>query len=149
VKRTGDLLIPIIKNLGIEDNLRLAEIKKDWNNLFKDPLSLHMFPSKLSEGEILINVDSAVWLQELNYYKDDILKKLNKYGVKEARLRLGKVQKNISSEVKSKKLKARRFSVQELSYIDQVVLKINDPELREIVRRALEKAIASKKTIIK
>ncbi|NWF52613.1 MAG: DUF721 domain-containing protein [Nitrospirae bacterium] len=147
MNRAGDLLKPIIKNLGIEDNLRLAEIKKDWNNLFKDPLSFHMFPSKLSAGEILINVDSAVWLQELNYYRDDIAKKLSKYGVKEARLRLGRVLRNTKPEVKSQKLK--RLSTQEISYINEVVFKIHDPDLRETVKKALEKAIALKKTKIR
>lgn len=105
-----------------------------------------MWPSKLSEGEILLNVDSPVWLQELNYYKEDIIKKLNSYGIKEVRFRLGRVSTRTMSEVKSQKSKVRRFSTEEISYIDNAVSEITDPELRETVRRAIEKAIASGRT---
>lgn len=149
MKRVVDLLLPLVKDLGIEDNIRLTEIKKSWYSLFKDPLSSHMWPSKLSEGEILLNVDSPVWLQELNYYKEDIIKKLNSYGIKEVRFRLGRVSTRTMSEVKSQKSKVRRFSTEEISYIDNAVSEITDPELRETVRRAIEKAIASNKTKVR
>ena len=137
------LLTPFIRELGIEDGVRLAEIKRNWHNLFNKPLSHHMSPSMLSRGEILLNVDSPVWLQELQYYKDDILKKMRSYGVKAVRFRIGRVSK--MSEVRSQKSEVRKPTHEELSYIEDTVSKIDDKALRETVRRTIEKAITSNK----
>ncbi|OHE57235.1 MAG: hypothetical protein A2Z47_09055 [Thermodesulfovibrio sp. RBG_19FT_COMBO_42_12] len=137
------LLTPFIRELGIEDGVRLAEIKRNWHNLFNKPLSHHMSPSMLSRGEILLNVDSPVWLQELQYYKDDILKKMRSYGVKAVRFRIGRVSK--MSEVRSQKSEVRKPTHEEISYIEDTVSKIDDEALRETVRRTIEKAITSNK----
>ncbi len=141
MKRIDSLLDPFIRDLGIEDGVRLAEIKREWFNLFNEPLSYHMSPSMLSEGEITLNVDSPVWLQQLNFYKEDIIKKLTPYGVKDVRLRLGKV--STKSEVRSQKSKVRSLTHEERSYIEETVSQIGDESLREAVRRTIEKTLTS------
>jgi hypothetical protein len=153
VNRVDSLLIPFVRELGIEDGVRLAEIKMNWHNLFNKPLSYHMSPSMLSGDEIVLNVDSPVWLQELNFYKEDIIKKLSAYGVKAARFRLGTLMTSTSrgrvsiiSEVKRRESRVKRLTTEELFYIEETTSKINDPELRETVRRTIEKALTSRRT---
>jgi len=141
VNSVDSLLIPFIRELGIEDGVRLAKIKRNWHNLFNKPISHHMSPSMLSRGEILLNVDSPVWLQELQYYKDDILKKMRSYGVKAVRFRIGRVSKK--SGVRCRESDVRKPTHEELSYIENITSKINDEALRETVRRTIEKAITS------
>jgi hypothetical protein len=109
VKRADSLIIPLIKELGVEDGVRLAEMKKNWDDLFNEPLVSHMSPFMLSEGEVILNVDSPVWLQELNFLKEDIIKKLHHYGVRSVRFRLGKVSTGIKSGIRSQKTEARRI----------------------------------------
>jgi hypothetical protein len=142
--RADSLLIPLIKEHGIQDGLRFFEIKKKWNSLFNDPLSYHMSPVKLSEADLLINVDSHIWLQELNFYRDDIIKKLSSYGVKNVRFRLGRVS-NIKSYVKSHKAEVKPLSTNELSYIEETISLISDRELRDKIRKAMGKSIATRK----
>lgn len=148
VKRADSLILPLIKELGIEEGVRLAEIKKHWYDLFNEPLSYHMSPSKLSGGEILLNVDSPVWLHELNFFKEEIFKKLSSYGVKSVRFRLGRT----SIRGKSKNRPQSAGSVikplrdDEISYIKETVSLIHDQELRDKVRKAIEKAIISGRT---
>jgi hypothetical protein len=144
VKRTDDLLLPLIKNLGIENCIKLAEIHKNWYNLFKDPLSLHMSPCKLSEGEILLTVDSPVWLQELTYFKGDIIKKLSPYGVKDVRFRLGRVSKKTGIRGKGQGSEVRPLTTEECSYIEETVSQINDKKLKETVKKAMKKALITK-----
>ena len=141
------LLTPFIRELGIEDGVRLAEIKRNWHNLFNKPLSHHMSPSMLSRGEILLNVDSPVWLQELQYYKDAILKKMRSYGVKAVRFRIGRVSKKPG--VGSQQSEVRKPTYEELSYIEDTVSKIDDEALRETVKRTIEKAITSNRVKIR
>jgi hypothetical protein len=143
VKRADFLLFPLVKDLGIESSMRLMEIKKNWHNLFNEPLSSHMSPCKLFEGEMLLNVDSPVWLQELNYLKKDIIEKLSPYGIRDIRLKLGKVSKRIESEGSSKGMRIKKLTPEELSYIDKTASQIDDEELRETVIKTIEKAITS------
>jgi hypothetical protein len=151
VKRADSLLVPLIRDLGIKDDIRLSEIKKNWYNLFNKPLSYHMSPFKFSNGELVLNVDSPVWLQELNLRKEDIIKKMTSYGVKDIRLRLGRVSMKTTSEIKRKsttigKAIAKPLTSEELSYIEDTVLQISDKELRETLKRTIEKALASGRT---
>lgn len=146
MKRADSLLLPVIKELGINDGVRLAEIKRNWYNLFSKPLSYHIAPSMLSNGEILLNVDSPVWLQELNFCKEDIIKKMSSYGVRTVRFRLGRVSIKANLEIKSQKLKVKLLTPEELSYIKDTVSQISVEALRETVRRTIEKALISGRT---
>lgn len=153
MNRVDSLLVPFIRELGIEDGVRFAEIKMNWHNLFNKPLSYHMSLSMLSGDEIVLNVDSPVWLQELIFYKEEIIKKLSAYGVKAVRFRLGTLMSSTSrsrvskkSEVRSQKSEVRRPTHEELSYIEDTVSKIDDEALRETVRRTIQKALTSRRT---
>ncbi len=105
-----------------------------------------MVPCKITEGVILLNVDSPVWLQELNYFKKDIIEKLSPYGIKEVRFKLGGVSKKTGSGVCNQGFRVNKLTPEEVSYIEETVSLIIDEELRGTVRRTIEKAISSKKT---
>jgi hypothetical protein len=145
VKRVDSLLRPLVRGFGIESSIRFIEIKKNWHMLFDEPLSRHMMPCKMTEGEILLNVDSPVWLQELNYFKKDIIEKLSPYGIKEVRFKLGQVSKRTGPEVCNQSFTLNTLTPEEVSYIEKTVSQIIDEELRGTVRRTIEKAISSKK----
>ena len=148
MRRADSLLTPLIRELGIEDGIRLAEIKKDWYSLFNKPIAYHMYPCALSKGELLLNVDSPAWLQELNFCREDIIKKIRSYGVKTVRFRIGRVSPNVKSEVKNQRAKVKQLTSNELSYIEEAVARINDEALKSAVKMAMEKAIAAGKTRI-
>lgn len=159
MKRADSLILPLVKELGVEDGVRLAEMKKNWDDLFNEPLVSHMSPFMLSGGEVILNVDSPVWLQELNFLKEDIIKKLSHYGVRSVRFRLGtlmtstsqgRVSTGIKSGVRSqsttrRESKDKSLTAKELSYIEETVSQINDEALRETARKAIQKALISKR----
>jgi hypothetical protein len=153
VRKLDSLLAPVIKNLDIEDGVRFAGIKKNWQLLFQKPLTYHAAPSVLSEGELLLNVDSPAWLQELKFFTGDIVRKLSPFGVRTIRLRLGKVSSTLQESLPVKEGARRaapvRFSPEETAYIQQAVSGIYDEELKGTVRAAIEKAISSGGTKIK
>ena len=143
MEKAGSLLEPLVKRLGIESGVRLSRIRADWNTLFDKTLSLHMSPSRLSDGELLLNVDSPVWLQQLNFYKSQITAKLSGYGIRGVRFRIGKV-----SPVRVDKEKRPRLpelSSEEAYFIEGLVNTISDAEIRNAVRGAAEKSLRTKK----
>ncbi len=143
MEKAGSLLGPVVRRLGIESGVRLAQIKNDWLTLFEKPVSLHMSPSRLTEGELLLNVDSPIWIQQLNFFRKEILKKLSRYGVREIRFRIGRV-----SPVKAREETSPRpseLSSEDARFIECLVDRIGDTELKNAVRAAARKSLRTKK----
>lgn len=149
MKRLDSLLAPLIKNLDLEDGARLSRLKKTWHKIFHPPLVSHMYPSNFSEEELLINVDSPAWMQELHFFRNEIIAKLDSYGVKSVRFRLGIVQA-ITYDKNSKQIRKefKKLSDEEINYIENLTCKIPEEELREKIRRAIKKSVSSGKTRI-
>ncbi len=143
MEKAGSLLGPLVKRLGIESGVRLSRIKNDWHTLFEKPLSLHMSPSRLTEGELLLNVDSPIWIQQLNFLKKEILTKLRGHGIREIRFRIGKVSP--AGTCKETRQKPSELSSEDASFIECLVDNISDAELRNAVRGAAEKSLRTKK----
>ena len=143
VKRADSLLAPLIRNLGIEDSVRLGRIRNEWAVIFEKPVSLHMAPAGIKEKELLINVDSPVWLQQLNFYKDTIIKKLSGFGIKTVRFKIGRVL----PEKKQYKtiLEKRLLTANENSYIEETISPVPDHELRDKIKKAMEKSMSFKR----
>jgi hypothetical protein len=148
VKRADSLLKPLIKDLGIEEGVRLSEMRQKWNVLFQEPLSHHISPSLFTGGELLLNVDSPVWLQELKFYKEDIIRKLSSYGVKAVRFRLGRIVTTEKSGVRNERREVKPLKTDERSFIDKAISGITDENLKVTLKTTMKKAITSGKTKI-
>ncbi len=143
MEKAGSLLEPVVRRLGIESGVRLSRIRADWNILFDKPLSQHMYPSRLADGELLLNVDSPVWVQQLNFYKNQITAKLGGYGIRGIRFRIGKV--STVREKEGKSLKLPELSSEEACFVERLLDTISDAEIRNAVRGAAEKSLRATK----
>ncbi len=143
MKKAGSLLDPVFRKLGIEAGVRLERIRSEWQTLFDRPLSLHMSPARLSEGELLLSVDSPIWIQQLNYYKHEIVEKLTGYGVREVRFRLGRVAafRNVPQSGQS----LPSLSPDDEKFVNELADCVGDPEIGKAVRSAAERSLRAKK----
>jgi predicted nucleic acid-binding Zn ribbon protein len=143
VEKAASLLSPLLKKLGVDEAVRLQQIRNDWQTLFEQPLSLHMSPSVLSEGDLLLSVDSPAWMQQLGFCKKDILKKLSGYGVRDLRFRIGRV--STKNRQKNHSRKAAELSSEETVFIADIVSGVDDEALRETIKKTIEKSLLSAK----
>ncbi len=146
MKRVGTLLPPLLKELGLEEAARFERIRKEWSTVFREPLSLHMSPSALKNGELLIAVDSPVWLQQVSLFRADIVKKVSPFGVKDVRFRIGRAgrmggRREDTAQTLSRKKPS--LGADALREIDDTVSGLKDTGVREIVRRAMEQSFRS------
>jgi len=148
VKRAGSLLTGVIRDLDIEDGVTLEEIRRRWDTLFRQPVPSHMAPFLLSHGELLIAVDSPVWLQELRFRQDDILRKLSPFRIKSVRFKLGKISRQVSLAARdsASRKKSGTLNAEEESLIDDTVSIVDDEELRGTIRSAIRQSILAGKT---
>ena len=145
VKRVGNLISPLVAGLGLEEAVRFERIKKEWPDIFREPLSLHMSPCSLKHSELLITVDSPVWHQQLVYLKGEILKSVSHFGVKDVRFRVGTVRtktKGAPPNPQQKKIPLDRYSLQQ---IEETVSGLEDGPLKESIRKTMEKSLSARK----
>jgi len=140
MKKAEAVLGPMLKRLGIESGVRLERIRTDWFSIFEADLSSHMYPASCADRELLLNVDSPVWMQQLTYYRKDIMRKLVPYGIAAVRFRVGKVQKKEQQHQGRKKV--RQLSADDISFASSVVSEITDEQLKESIRKAIERSLA-------
>ena len=140
VKRINGVLSPLLTHLGIDEAVRFEGMREEWARLFGEPLSLHMWPSSLKGGELLIHVDSPLWLHQLSFFKAEILRKLHLFEVREVRFRLGrmghlsKIRLNVKPEPEEPPLGS-----DSIRYIEETIEGIQDLELRDCIRKAMRK----------
>jgi len=145
MKKVDSLCIPLIRGLGLDDALRLAEIKRDWDTLFGQPLCYHMVPCKVSGSEVLLNVDSPVWLQELQYHKKKILGKLSPYRIKSMRFKIGRVSRTVSRNTRNEEPRFKTLTPEEVAIVEHTVSQLNEKEMRETVQKAMKKSLSARK----
>ncbi len=131
----------MLKQLGIENGVRLERIRSDWPEIFEKSISSHMFPAALNEGELLLHVESPAWMQQLTYYKKEIIRKLSPYAVTDVRFRLGRITKKKQKQEAEKPM--RPLSPDEISFAASVVADIRNEELKDSIRKAIEKSLAA------
>lgn len=124
--------------------MTIASLQREWSRLFNEPLSLHTYPVELKDGELLINVDSPLWLQELKFFKGDMLGKLRAYRIASIRFKHGRVYRSRrtapATGTPDTAHGKKGISASEREWIEQIVSEIKDPELRDHLRALLEKA---------
>jgi hypothetical protein len=151
MKKVGTLLSFIFKDLGIEDKIRLNSMQEEWYRLFNEPLSLHTYPVDIKDRELTINVDSPVWLGQLKFFKQDIIKKLHAYNVSSVKFKHGRVYQKRGQGARGKRQEdskqlPKAVTDSELAWINQIVSTVSDSELQENIRKAISKAVMKRQS---
>jgi hypothetical protein len=142
VKKTGAVLDPLLKNLGLESGVRLARIKRDWYGIFDEQITSHLFPVNFSDSELLLHVASPIWMQQFSYHKSEITKKLSNYGVRNIRFRLGRIPQG-KQEIPPAG-KAPELTRENRFFISELLSGVRDEHLKETIKKAVEKSLTSK-----
>ncbi len=145
MKKTGAVLGPLLKNLGLESGVRLARIKHDWYGIFDEQITSNLFPVSFSDRELLLHVTSPIWMQQFSFHKREIIKKLSAYGVQDIRFRLGRIPQR--TQKISPGRKAPELTPENVFFITELLSDISDENLKETIKKAVEKSLTSKKSL--
>lgn len=146
MNRLADIISPILRESGLEEGVRFSLLKQRWDDLFREPLSLHLYPVSLRDGELLVNVDSSVWLQEVTVHKEEILSVLKPFCIKDIRFRLGRAGFRRQGSKDNQGHKGnKRLAPESRRLIDETIGLLLDKDLKEAVRSAMEKSLLGNK----
>lgn len=140
MEKINVILVPLYDELGLQKHLILEDIKNRWDVLLGSPLNIHTYPHDLRDGELIINVDSTLWLQQLKYMQSIILRNLSSYPVKSIKLRIGKI-KGRRQETNF----AGNFSKQNITskmnydaeWLNNALQNIKDSDMKDQIKRAV------------
>ena len=145
MKKTGAVLGPLLRNLGLESGVRLARIKNDWYEIFDEQITSHLFPVSFSDRELLLHVTSPIWMQQCSYHKSEIIKKLSAYDVQDIRFRLGRIPQK--KQAISPPRKTSELTPENRFFISELLSDVSDESLKESIKKALEKSLTARKPL--
>ena len=141
------LLNSLFRDLGMSERIRIEALKRQWRNIFAEPLSIHTAPMEIRGDKLIIAVDSPAWLQHLKFLKKEISEKLANHGIKIIQLKLGSVRLDRERPIPGITAPPeafRKLTSNDIACIDSAVAGIGDTDLRDVVRHLMEKAASRK-----
>jgi predicted nucleic acid-binding Zn ribbon protein len=82
----GELLARFLNRRGLAAKVEAASVVPEWDTLVGPQIAAVTTPLRVSDGTLLVAVETSAWIMELNLMKADILRHLNA-GKREGRIR--------------------------------------------------------------
>jgi hypothetical protein len=143
MERISKAFEDIISELGIEKAVTIENLRTRWEEIIGATISLHTYPSFYKNGQLIINVDSPEWLNELKYHKQSIQNKLKPFEISTVRFKLGRLKKCPHKGRPGGQ--AIELDEQEKGFADDTASQVKDSSLREAIRKAIERSLVNSK----
>jgi predicted nucleic acid-binding Zn ribbon protein len=73
----GGMLAEVLDKLGLSGQLVEYQAVMAWSKVVGANVGQHARAEWIEKGELIVRVDSHVWIQELTFLKPEIIQKLN------------------------------------------------------------------------
>jgi hypothetical protein len=138
----------MLKARGLQGQLSEYRIFGQWEQTVGAVIARHAQPQGVRGKKLFLSVDSPAWMQQLSLLKPEIIEKVNrslgKEAIKEIALKLGEIVSTKGRQAEEAPIRAP-LNAEEREKIEQYVREIHDPDVREAIRRVIEKDLESKK----
>ena len=137
----------VLKACGMEGRLSEYRVLGQWEKAVGTVIAHHAQPQSMQGKKLTLLVDSPAWMQQLSLLKPEIIKKLNisfgREAIQDITLKLGEITAQTAP------LEVPRphapLSGEERSQIETFLQELHDPDIRENLRRLIEKDFLSKR----
>lgn len=141
MQRIGQVLPSLFNNFGIEEAVVLKFLRKKWDDIFGCPVKEHTFPKDLKNGVLYVTVNSHAWLAQLMLLKDEFIKKLHFYGIKEVEFFFGRIYRK--QKEKNDEKESTGLSSEQQEWMKDITKNIKDEEIRTTTENLLKKYLLS------
>ena len=150
----ADILQKVRKKQGIPLTTSDPYLRRIWNEAVGEGIAAQTAPDNIKRGTLFVKVSSSVWIHHLQFLKKEILQRFNelhgKGTVRELNLSIGA----ITAPVRQCEIVVPTDKITSLSARDERLMKeslaaVSDPELREILRRVMARAISRRRFLEK
>ncbi len=128
------LLKKFAKDFKLEDGVVITALRNKWTDLVGETIAVHTFPDMIKGRQLTLIVDSPQWRHHLDFLKNDICEKIERYGIDKLKFRIGKIPE---SRGKLSKAVEAEFTEDDLRYIENTIKNVKDEELKETFRKLI------------
>lgn len=147
----GDILRKVIRKKHIPPPAADRRLIDLWRRAVGPQIAARTFPDNFKRGTLYVRVAASVWLHQLQFMKEEILRKINdmapKEEIKTLFFSIGEIPApppSAPAEAAPAPLRARDRNMMKES-LDAV----RDPELREIMERVMVREISRRRELEK
>lgn len=72
------LIFQFLESVGIKDRVEENFVFMFWDGVVGKEIAQRTEPTKIKKGILFVKVDDSAWRSELQYFKNEIMDKLNK-----------------------------------------------------------------------
>jgi len=138
----ADLLGSLLRGTPAEQRLKEGKIWLVWEAAVGSRIASHAAPTAFRDGTLTLHVDSAPWMQQLNFLKKELVAKVNaelgEEMVKEIYMKGGRVKPATPAEP-PKAAKRRELSQEEQTWVAEQAESVTDPDLRAVFESLIRK----------
>jgi hypothetical protein len=143
------ILQGILRQFGAEQDLTLYQITEDWEEIVGLQIAAHTQPDNIRQHTLYLLVDSAPWMNQLNFFKKEIAEKINLYVqkvlIKEIVLKRGLAPPLLKKEKQSPSTKVRNnpiarkslYKEEEMLALNSQIESLSDEAIRKKIKEAL------------
>ena len=139
-----------LRRLNLDAKMQGYAVWGVWDKTVGDTIARQAQPSFVRGGILFVKCSSSAWMQQLSFMKGTIQKELNrvlgKEVIKDIRLQIGTIVPPPHGEPSVENQEAVLDDA-ERKRIEEAVRPLQDPEVREIVKRIMIKEASAKKTL--
>lgn len=136
------LLKKFNKDFKLEDGVVITALRVKWTDLVGETIAIHTFPDMIKGKELTLIVDSPQWRHHLDFLKNDICEKIERYGIDKLKFRIGKIPEN---KGKLSKAVEAQLTEDDLRYIENTIKNVKDDELKETFRKLIAHGLTKKR----
>jgi len=142
----GEILPETLKKKALYLPTKDRTLIDAWNRAVGPQISSKAEPDRLKDDVLFVRVATSVWMHELQYMKQDIISKLNGIlggnPVKQIRFFIGEIEAaSAKRDEQALLVDARDLKPAEKDFIAGTISEVADPELREVLKRAMTRSI--------
>jgi predicted nucleic acid-binding Zn ribbon protein len=147
IDRLSTTIAKILRSRGLEGGLSEYKVFGHWEKTVGEVIALHAHPAMVRGKKLTLIVDSPAWMQQLSLLKPELIKKVNidlgRESIRDITLKLGEV----TPPKRTVDALPGRVSLDqdERMTIERYVQQVRDPDIRDAIRRVVEKDFLSRK----
>jgi predicted nucleic acid-binding Zn ribbon protein len=139
-----------LRRLNLDAKMRGYAVWGVWDQAVGETVAQQAQPAFVRGGTLFVKCSSSAWMQQLQFMKVTIREELNrllgKEVIKDIRFQIGTIARPTHDE-SSVKDQEVVLDDAEHERIEEALRPLQDPEVKEIVRRIMVKGAAAKKTL--
>ncbi len=139
----------LMKARGLQSRLSEYRIFVQWEKTVGSLIAGHAQPVSVRGNKLFLAVDSPAWMQQLSLLRPEIIEKVNaalgRQIIREIGLNIGELSPAGKPRERGERAVPIELSPDERAMIERTVNGISNPEVRQALRRLMEKDFSKKK----